>query len=229
MPTYRNAHQFLEAVFAYYKSLQSYSDVGVVRQTWAPEPLTCWFESDFEAPGRFRFQFIRPHPSRRLYARLTKYIIGSDGKQAYFYTEERGSEPVVELEESLKMAVAGATGISRGSAYTIGHLLLECVDGFSLLMLSHLRFRRSAEFDGVLCHRVSGLHGSWGRVTLWIGANDMLLRRSVHHRSRSEEVRFNIRVDTPLPEGRLNIPSVKPAQSGEGAENNGGQTDLTHV
>ena len=207
MATYRNARNFLETASAKYRALRSYSDVGVVRPLSAPEPLSCWFETDYEAPGKFRFQFIRPHPYPKLRNCLTKYIAGSDGTQAYFYTEERGSKPIVELEPSLELAVAGATGISEGTAHTIGRLLLDRVGGFSLTMLTHLRFRTCREFDGVLCRRVSGLHGSWGRVTLWFDYNDLLLRKLDHHRARREEVRFKIRVNAPLSPERFNVPS----------------------
>lgn len=198
MATYRNAREFLDALTAHYRALSSYSDVGVVRPIWKPDPLSCWFETQYESPGRFRFQFIRPHPYRKLRHLLTKYIAGSDGSAAYFVTEEGGRLPTVEEQESLEMAVAGATGISQGTAHTIGGLLLECVGGFSFSMLQRPRFRSSRHFDGVACYRVSGVFPPIGRFTLWVGAQDFLLRKVVNHRHRKEEVRFNISANQPI-------------------------------
>ena len=214
MPTYRSAREFIAAVAAKYRALTTYADVGVVRPIGAYEPLSCWFETQFARPQQqFRFQFIRPHPYRRLRHRLTKYIAGSDGSVSYFYMEERGSRPTVESEESLEMAVAGATGISQGTAHTIGELLLECVGGFSYSMLNRLRFRSHRTFDGVLCHRVAGRHPRGGRVVIWVGASDLLVRKVVKHRFGHEEVRFDIRADVPVASEVFRVPSPEPNPS----------------
>lgn len=195
-------------MIARYRSLRSYSDVGVVRPVHAAKPLSCWFETDYVAPDNFRFQFIRPHPYRPLAQHLTKYVAGTASGEAYFCTEQRGEKRRVERESSLEMAVAGATGISQGTAHTIGALLIERVGGFSLSMLNHLRFRESQNFDGVSCYRVSGVHPRRHSVTLWVGVHDLLLRRLVHHRLRREEVRFRIRTDVDIPKARFDIPAA---------------------
>lgn len=207
MALFRNAREFVIAAVARYRELSSYSDVGVVRSGHRTLPPSCWFETDFQRPGAFRFQFIRPHAHRRLrFHRLTKYIAGSDGTSPYFYAEERGHKPLIERESSLELAVAGATGISQGAAHTIGALLLPTVGGFELTMLRKLRFRTSRPLDGVMCTVVSGLH-PWGggRYTAWFGT-DLLLRLLIRHRSCEEEVRFNIRVDEEVPCARLRMP-----------------------
>jgi hypothetical protein len=209
MPSFRNAREFLVAALASYRELQSYSDVGVVRARQGTRAPSCWFETDFVRPSQFRFQFIRPHPHRRLWNyRLTKYIAGSDGTSAYFYTEERGYKPTVEPESSLDMAVAGATGISQGTAHTIAALLLPTAGGFELSMLRKVRFRASRQFDGVPCTVVSGLH-PWGggRYTAWFGANDLRLKKLIRHGRRNEEVRFNIRTNEAIPHARFAPPT----------------------
>lgn len=209
MPSFRNARDFLIAALANYRGLHTYSDVGVVRARQGTLPPSCWFETDFERPSRFRFQFIRPHPHRRLSNyRLTKYIAGSDGAAAYFYTEERGYKPSVEPESSLEMAIAGATGISQGAAHTIGALLLPSAGGFELSMLRRLRFRASRQFEGTACTVVSGLH-PWGggRYTAWFGTHDLLLRKLIRDRPREEEVRLNIRPNKAIASARFAAPS----------------------
>lgn len=211
MATYRNAREFLVEVTARYRAIASYSDVGVVRPTWKSDPLSCWFETQYEGPSSFRFQFIRPHPYRKLRHLLTKYIAGCDGNTAYFVTEQRGQSPKVESQESLEMAVAGATGISQGTAHTIGSLLLECVGGASLSVLQRPRFRSARSFDGVACYRVSGVFPHIGRFTLWVGMQDLLLRKVANHRHRKEEVRFRIEVNKPMNPDVFCVPNTYPA------------------
>lgn len=63
-----------------------------------------------------------------------------------------------DIERDLGLAVAGAIGISKGSAHTFSNLLLECVGGFSLAMLNRPRFRRSRVFQGEHCSRITGIH-----------------------------------------------------------------------
>lgn len=206
MPTFRSARDCLASVSAHYQTLPSYQDVGVVRRIGTTEPLSCWFETRFLRPTQFRFQFIRPHPYRKLRHLLTKYIAGCDGSVAYSYTEQQGAKPTVEIEENLAMAVAGATGISLGSAHTIGDLLLDCLGGFSLTRLERPRFRRSRGFDGVVCYRISGRHPYGGRVQIWIGVHDLLIRKLIHYRFRHEEVRFKIEVGALVSQELFRVP-----------------------
>ena len=208
MTTYRNAEALVEALIARYRGLRSYTEVGVVRPVHADEPLSTWFETDYASPDMFRFQFVRPDPHPRLRWRLTKYIAGASSDGAYFYTEERGGSRRVEREASLEMAVAGATGISEGTAHTIGSLLMDRVGGFSFDMLNRIRFREIRCFDGVFCHCVSGVHPRGGRFTLLVSVQDLLLRKLIHHKTRREEVRFNIRTDIAIPEERFAIPAA---------------------
>nr|WP_143028984.1 hypothetical protein [Massilia sp. PDC64] len=206
MPTYNNARECIAAIAARYRMLDSYADEGYVRREGSTRPDECWFETQFSRPGLFRFQFSRPHPYPPLRHLVTKVVIGSDGTTAYFRVEHDGSVRRNDIEENLGLAVAGATGISKGTAHTIGNLLLECVGGFSLSMLNRPRFRRSREFHGDYCGRITGIHPGGGRVTLWFGASDLLLRKIVRHRTRSEEVRKNIRTDQSIDQAVFHMP-----------------------
>ena len=57
----------------------------------------------------------------------------------------------------LPLAVAGATGISRGTAYTVPELLLDEIDGTSLRDLIQPTTSRCS-FEGTTCHRIRGEH-----------------------------------------------------------------------
>lgn len=189
---YANAREFLSAVEARYRSLPAYSDTGMSRSFDARRPRLCTFETAYAAPNRFRFAFESSHPYRKLAHLISRDVIGKDGDTVYFYSRSYNGRADLDHPESLMMAVAGATGISSGTAHTIGALLFEEVGGFRLTEMRRIRFRRPRLIDGVNCVAVTGLHpGRRGRVTAWFGA--VLLRRLVRHSMKSEELRFNPR------------------------------------
>jgi hypothetical protein len=191
MPTYANAREFLREVEAHYRSLPGYSDSGLSRSLGLRRPRLCTFETAYRAPGLFRFSFSSSHPYKPLRNLVTRDVIGTDGLKPYFYSRSYGGEEEIEVPESLEMAVAGATGISSGTAHTIGALLFQEVGGFRLLDLRKIRFRPRREIDGVPCIAVTGLHPFGGRTTAWFGSEDLLLRRLVRSRFKSEELRFD--------------------------------------
>ena len=208
MPTYNNARECLAAIASRYATLKSYADEGFVRRAGSAGPNSCWFETQFSRPSSFRFQFARPHPYPPLRHIVTKTVIGSDGITSYFCTKYPNTDPTTEIEESLAMAIAGATGISQGTAHTIGSLLVDSVGGFSLSTLKRPRFRRSREFDGQHCCRISGRHPRGGRVTIWFGSTDLLLRKVVRHWAKREEVRNNIQTQLTFDNDRFDVPCV---------------------
>ena len=186
----------LETVLTRYSQLTSYQDVGLVYWPGRSHDPMCWFNTKFAAPNSFRFEFVRPHPSPRLRHLLTKYAAGEDASGAYFSTQKRGSTAAVEAEESVEMAVAGATGISRGAAFHIGQLLLPSIQGNGFRSYKQLRFRPGAKIDGVRCDRISGRSWRGSPVSIWVGSNDLLVRKIVS--LKHEEVRFEIQTDVPV-------------------------------
>lgn len=210
MAMYRSARECLSAVAAHYATLRSYSDEGIVRRRARNAAPDCWFNTRF-AHGKFRFQFTTPHPYRKLRHVLSECVVGTDGVTPYFWSRHYSGAPMLDREERIEMVVAGATGISRGSAHTIGALLLKDVGGFSTFRdLRRPRFRQMQDWDGVPCYRISGLHPFGHRYTLWIGQHDLLLRRILRHeRSNREELRRNIRINEPIPEDTFAVPQLE--------------------
>jgi hypothetical protein len=206
MPIYNNARECIAAIIARYRMLDSYVDEGYTRPSGSSGPDKCWFETQYARPDLFRFCFSRPHPYPPLRHLVTHVVIGSDGTTPYFRVERNGTVLINNVEESLGLAVAGATGISNGTAHTIGSLLFDSVGGFSLSMLGRPRFRRSREFGGEHCGRITGIHPRGGRVTVWFGTSDLLVRKIVRHRIRSEEIRKNICVDQPIDQVVFRVP-----------------------
>ena len=80
-------------------------------------------------------------------------------------------------EEDLEMAIASLTGVTRG---TVGNILeLLVADGEqSPFRLAHLAVLADVTMDdGILCHRLHGTDFFDGECTLWIGRDDLLLRK----------------------------------------------------
>lgn len=194
MAKYSNAREFLKAVEARYRALTGYRDNGFTMSMGKGHVRSVVFETAYSAKDRFRFEFSSPHPYRKLAHRKTRDVVGLDSLGPYHYSE--GYDGVLSLErpDTWEIAIGGATGISSGAAHTIGVLLFDEIGGLRLLDLRRPRFRRFRTIDGVRCVTVSGLH-PWGRgrITAWFGAEDLLLRRLLKHRMRSEEMRCNIR------------------------------------
>ncbi len=211
MSRYANAREFLQAVMNRYRSISGYSDEGVSYSYGRGHRSVCTFRSDYRQPRLFRFSFSRSHPYKPLSHIITSYAIGSDGKQAYFYSRSFEGKEELELEKSLEMAVAGATGISSGTAHTIGELLFDEIGGFSFLDLKRIRFRRTREIDGVHCVAISGLHPNGGRITAWFGVDDLLLRRKLrkHSRGKTDELRFRVKSDSACSPEFFYIPKIE--------------------
>lgn len=210
MTSYRNAQECLAAIASHYKSLENYSDVGVVREMGLSGEISCWFDTQYIRPNQFRFQFTTPHPYKPLRHIVHKAIIGSDGCTPYFYKDYPHVGSNLEIEESLALAVAGATGISKGTAKSIADLLLESIGGFSLTMLKRTRFRKNRSFEGQICSRISGLHPHprGGRFTIWFGTHDLLIRKIIKHKFKHEEIRTNIRTNIHLEKELFDLPVI---------------------
>lgn len=191
MPLYPNARAFLISVYERYRALDAYSDTGLSRSLGRRHPRLCTFATSYSRPNLFRFEFESPHPSPRRRHLFSRCVVGHDGKAPFLYFKHYTGDAGVELPESLDLAVASATGISSGTAHTIGSLLFSEVSGFTLLDLRRLRFRPNRVIGGVQCVCISGLHPRGGRYTAWFGADDLLLRRLYRSKFNSEEVRFN--------------------------------------
>jgi hypothetical protein len=212
MPTFQNARALLEASVQSYRRLLAYSDTGKSHRPHCRGERLCEFRTDYRADGNFRFEFETRHPYRRLNHLKSTVVVGSHKGEPYFFDVSYSGEQTLEEPESLDLALAGATGISSGTAHTIGALLFAEAQGFTLLDLRRLRFRRDRVLDGVLCAAVSGLHPCGGRVTAWFGRNDLLLRRLVRSKFRSEELRTDVRTNHELPDSLFDKPRVEASQ-----------------
>jgi len=204
------AAQLLRALVARYALVGSYRDTGVVLVHLPSDevPFEVPFQTAYEAPGRYRFQFDFPHPHPTLRRVSTRYVVGSDGEQAYSHTHVPEHVPERRLLRTLSLALAGTTGLACGAAHTIAQLLLAGVRGTALTDLTDLRLDGHRLVDGVLCHRLLGTHPYAGPHELLIGRDDLLLRK-LSKRSANmpiEEVRQAIALDVPGDPAHFRMP-----------------------
>lgn len=182
--------EILQKMAARYVSLKSYQDTGEVHG----ELVTTTFKTYFSRPSFFRFDWNDHHPFRLL--RYVKYhhVIWSDGKEAFTYWD---SPYRVRKAESLGSAVAGATGVSQGSAHTLIRLLTDEVTGFSLIQLTNLSLVGEEKFERTDCYRITGRHPRGYPYELWIGKQDWLLRKIKS--DSDEEIHREIKIDIEIP------------------------------
>ncbi|HSL55603.1 MAG TPA: DUF2092 domain-containing protein [Pyrinomonadaceae bacterium] len=201
-----DATRILNNMFSVYARAASYQDEGIlVTTTDTPtggliEKMP--FKTFFKRPGLFRFEWTD--------FTITKlgrtYRIWSNGTDAFTYWEPDRYEK----EESLGLAVAGATGVSSTTVNTVSDLLLPDELGPSALKrLTRVSLLGEDVFEGVHCYRIKATEDGES-IELWIGKNDLLLRKLRRERKQGdelrirEEIRKKIQVDQAIAENVFN-------------------------
>ena len=205
-----DAQRLIEGMLDTYRELTTYQDDGSVAiQAKNEVHQRTTFETRFLRPSYFRFKFASPHPYAPLSHVVTTCVCGFDGDAAYLWTKHYEDQPKAQSYESLMMAVAAATGISSGSAYTIAQLLLEDFDRQALLSLEDAKVAEQEAIEGTMCQSVHGrLPRANVSITLFIDADTKLVRQLITHFAdfTSIELRRNIRLNESLDEAAFSRP-----------------------
>ena len=198
----------LSRMAARYATVRSYQDTGVVLLHWQDKatPDEVLFKTYFVRPDRFRFEWITHHPYPPLRHLKTFHVVWSNDAGSYTYWDKPS---IKERNSELNMAVAGATGVSSGSAHTVPRLLTDKITGFALTDLQSLTVIGQEEIEGVPCHHIFGVHPRGWAYELWIGVDDLLLRmlQTQDTPTVTQEIHRDIQIDTEIPETTF---SVKP-------------------
>ncbi len=178
-----------------YAGLRSYQDSGSVRYGILGTEQEVTFKTAFVRPNGFRFEWISHHPFAPLKFVKTRSVVRFDGAKAYTWNKFYLKEATERQDESLSLAVAGATGVSAGSAHRIATLLIpdlwkDGAFGSSMSKLGDAKVVGTEVLDGVDCYRVSGSHRN-ERMDLWIGRSDYLLRKVEHQLMGSKNVELH--------------------------------------
>ncbi len=219
-----DATRILNNVFRVYSRLTSYQDEGILITT-NDEPTggtieKMPFKTFFKRPELFRFEWTDFGITKLGSTKL----IWFNGKEAFTYWEPDSYEK----EESLHLAVAGATGVSSRVVNTLFDLLLlNDVGGSTLKRLTKISLLGEEVFEGVRCYRIKATEESGEPLEVWVGKNDFLLRklrREMKYGNRisfREEIRRKIQVNQSIQEVVFNykppIP-LTPRQEVDSAE-----------
>jgi hypothetical protein len=192
-----DAKTVLSELGSRYSTLTSYQDEGavVISPEGKDSRQKVLFETRFLRPSLFRFKFSSPHPYPPLSHIVTTTICGQDSASAFTWSKHHDDTPRVEEPEDLMMAVAGATGISSGSAHTIWQLLFRGASDW-LIHFDSLSILGEANVEGVSCTVVQGgMSHADVSMKLFIDPQTMAMRRLVSQFESfsSEETRRNIR------------------------------------
>jgi outer membrane lipoprotein-sorting protein len=124
------------------------SDSGRSRSSIKP------FTTAFIRPNRFRFEFRSRHGDAE--EDWDPYIVFADGREVLTWW---GVRPGIERPESLRDALAAATGVSSRSSHTVPSLLLPGeFEGSRLLTdLVEVRSLDDGVVDGQACFRLTGI------------------------------------------------------------------------
>ena len=155
-------------VKAAYKGLQSYSDTGTVLTKGDGVSSNTNFKIRLQRPRFYRIDWEQPWP-------MGKAVVWSDGTGNYLRCP--GITP--EKQESMSMALAGATGISDGAAASIPETFFTDGCGVDLFRGDHQR-KPDETVGGIDCYVILGVlqdNGQTDSTTLWIGKKDYLIHR----------------------------------------------------
>ena len=159
-----------------YASCKTYRDSGVVENvftnTKGERIQLVPFTTVFVRPNRFRFEFnsqITPNKNYR-------YIVWCSGKEVQSWWD---AKPGVVREDSLIMALAKATGVSSGAAFTVPTLLMPEINlGWRLTDLIAAKRVKDAKSGKWECYRIDGKFiDTTKTMKLWIDKQSFLVRR----------------------------------------------------
>ena len=188
----------------------TYRDTGVVKTVFV-EATGSWavekpFTTAFVRPDRFRFQYAETRGGLD-----HRFIVWRKGDEIRAWWTVK---PGFEKRDSLELALAGATGVSGGSAHTVPALLLPNeVGGRRLTDIAEATRAEDATIDTVNYFRIRGTFGDVP-MTLWIDKNTFLVRRidstkTIGNFSTEETTTYDPVIDDEIPDESLEFDPAK--------------------
>ena len=195
------AQMIIKRMAEQYATVSSYQDSGVVETvTEGALPMRSTdisFKTYFTRPRKLRFEWI----GLSLPSSPERDVLWSDGQKTFGYHSYQPGK--IKAEEDIEMGIAGATGVSLGSAYTVPSLLIQGMSGFSITDLSKVTLTGQERFEDEECYVLAGYHPTGEMWQLWIGKKDYLLRKLRTKRTNGEfeeEIHRDIRLNAVISE-----------------------------
>lgn len=174
-----SAGEVLANMAAAYARCSSYEDSGVAWvefSGWPGHVSGTWFRTSFVRGGGFRFEYEEEN-TESLFDRLRspkRMVIWGDNHRAQCWWTVGGLSA-----DTLNMEIAGATGVSDGTAHTIPRMLLPMhITGRSLSDLGDATLASIESIEGSPCFRIEGKYADQ-RLTIWVDTANYLLRRTL--------------------------------------------------
>jgi hypothetical protein len=172
----------LERAAEVYGGIHSYTDQGVTTEVLTQgEDRTMTrmtFRTAFVRPDRFRYEFKNDLTGERL-------VIRQENAEAKVFWSGDGQVTTT----SFPLAMARATGVSRGTAVLIPHMLLPgLIQSWGLTDMEDAKESGEEVLAGVRCLRIDGFQ-SGSPVAVWLDCQDLLVRRVLQTRRFGREAR----------------------------------------
>lgn len=170
------ADQVLKKMADAYQACTSCEVTGVVTAVYKSrgepgetvlKPYHLWFDR----PTKWRFEFTEKEDDGNMF-RFVAWT-GSSGVRSWWTIDNKVSK-----EESIDMALAGATGISGGSAMTVPKLLdTQNVSGWSITEIQEPKLAAPERVGPYHCFKLEGYDFLGDPVTVWIDRDRFCLRK----------------------------------------------------
>ena len=168
-----SAQQILEQAISTYASADSYLDEGEVRTLFLDprgnHTEVKPFSTAFVRPTDFRFEFKHRNDENEEWQ---SYVVW---RRAEAVKTWWSIDPGVKTAKDLSMAIAGATGVSSGTAMAIPSLLLPELVGKRFATLRELQLAGEETVDGSDAYRIEGKDFGGRPLTLWIDKDSLLI------------------------------------------------------
>ncbi len=168
-----SAQQIMDRMTSLYATCHSYVDEGEVTTIFIKQgrrrTVVKPFTTAFVRPSDFRFEFKDRHGENE----WNSYIVWKDAESVQTWWSVR---PGVQSQPNLSLALAGATGVSSGSAATIPSLLMpDMVGGNRIKSLSALKLIGEEKVNDRAAYQIEGTDSRQRVVTLWVDKETLLL------------------------------------------------------
>ena len=201
-PAEAAAREALAAMAKAYAECSSYHDTGTV--------TTKYTQGGSESSRRvFKTAFVRGATFRFEYSDVDEgevgkpYIVWADAHSTRSWWHVK---PGVKTELSLSMALAGATGVSGGSAHTIPRLLLpDAIGGWVITQVVNPRCEGEELVAGRACLKIVTKHPFGSPLTLWIDKETHLVRQLFEQQDLKDKGLAWEETTTYAPEANVNI------------------------
>ena len=154
-----------------YGALKSYADTGTHESIHDGEVLsTAKFSTHYRAPDNLRFEYV---DSLNGWFNTT-YVLSKQGDSVRVESSIGGFP---DIGNDLSLAIAGLYGVTSATSGNIPEFLLRVGNG-KLVHLVDLTIQSEAKADdGTLCLRLHGKDFGSHQRTIWIGKDDLLIRK----------------------------------------------------